>query len=54
MRYALIPFALIAIFIVYILYLLIFKRDTEKIKSILYPGLFFTLVWVVVYWLWLK
>lgn len=50
MTYPFIPIGLIAIFIVYVLYLLLIERDTKKLKSILYPGLFFIAIWVVIYY----
>jgi FtsH-binding integral membrane protein len=50
MTYPFIPIALIAIFAVVILYLLIVKRDMKKVKSILYPGLFFIAIWAVIYY----
>ena len=43
-----------AIDIVYVLYLLIVKKDIKKINSILYPGLFFVAIWGVIYFFLLK
>lgn len=54
MTYPFIPIGLIAIFIVYVLYLLLIKKDIKKLKSILYPGLFFIAIWVVIYYFLLK
>lgn len=54
MTYPFIPIGLITIFIVYVLYLLIFKKDIKKINSILYPGLFFVAIWGVIYFFLLK
>lgn len=50
MTYPFIPIGLIAIIIVYILYLLLIKKDTKKFRSILYPGLFFIAIWAVIYY----
>lgn len=44
-----IPLVLIALFIVYILYLVISKKDAATIKKVAYPGLFFMAVWVVIF-----
>ncbi len=48
-----IPIGLIAIFIIYILYLVIIKQDIKRAKLFLYPGLFFIAVWAVIYFYWL-
>jgi hypothetical protein len=45
-----IPLILIAAFAVYALYLLLIKKDRKQLKAVLYPGLFFTAVWGVIYW----
>ena len=49
MIYTFIPIGLIAIYIVYVLFLLLVKKDMKKINSILYPGLFFVATWGVIY-----
>ena len=54
MTYPFIPIGLIAIFIVYVLYLLLIKKDIKKLKSNLNPGLFFIAIWVVIYYFLLK
>lgn len=54
MRYLFIPIGIIAILIGYVLYLLITKQDAKKIKSVLYPGLFFLVVWAALYYFILK
>jgi hypothetical protein len=54
MTYLFIPIGLIAIYIVYLLYLLLVKKDIKKINSILYPGLFFIAIWVFIYFFLLK
>ena len=53
MTYPLIPIGLIAVFVVAVLYLLIIKKDMKKVKSVLYPGLFFIGIWVVIYYFFL-
>lgn len=54
MTYPFIPVGLITIFIAYVLYLLLFKKDLKKFKAVLYPGLFFIAIWAVIYYLLLK
>ncbi len=54
MTYSFIPIGLIAVFIVYVLYLLFFKKDMKRLKAVLYPGLFFIAIWVVIYYFILK
>lgn len=54
MTYPFIPIGLIAVFVVVILYLLIIKKDMKLFKTVLYPGLFFIVIWGVIYLLWLK
>ncbi len=41
-----IPLILIALFLGYVVYLVVRKKDAKTIKSILYPGLFFIGVWI--------
>lgn len=54
MTYPFIPIGLIILFILYVLYLLLIKKDTKRLKIVLYPGLFFIAVWVIVYYFLLK
>jgi len=54
MVYPLIPIGLVAVLIVYILYLLLYKKDIKKVKSVLYPSLVFIAIWAVMYYLLLK
>jgi FtsH-binding integral membrane protein len=54
MTYPFIPIGLIAVFAVVILYLLLIKKDMKKVKSVLYPGLFFIGIWIVIYYLLLR
>lgn len=49
-----IPLVVIAIFLVYILYLVLTKKDSKTITRVLYPGLFFIAVWAVIFFLILK
>jgi len=47
----LIPFILIILFVFYIAYLLFVKRELGKhLHSVVYPGLFFILVWGLIYY----
>ncbi len=50
MTYPFIPIVLIAVFVVVVLYLLIIKKDMRKVKFVLYPGLFFIGIWIVIYY----
>lgn len=54
MTYPFIPIGLIAIFIIYVLYLLFTKKDMNKLKSLLFLGSFFIAVWAVIYYFLLK
>ncbi len=54
MTYPFAPIAFKSIFIVYVLYLLVIKKDMKKIKTVLYPALFFIAIWVVIYYCLLK
>ncbi len=53
MTYPFIPIGILALFIIYILYLLIVKKDIKKFKEVLYPGLFFLAIWGIIYYFWL-
>ncbi len=50
MTYPFIPIGLLAVFIIVLVYLLIFKKDMRRFRMVLYPGLFFTAIWVVIYY----
>ncbi len=54
MTYPFIPIGLIAIFIVYVLYLLLIKKDMKRFRIVLFPGVFFIVIWAVIYYLLLK
>jgi FtsH-binding integral membrane protein len=54
MTYPFISIGLIAVFAVVILYLLIIKKDMKKVKSVLYPGLFFIGIWILIYYFLLR
>lgn len=54
MLYPFIPIGLIAIFFVYVLFLIFIKKDKKQLKVVLYPGLSFIAVWAVIYLLFLK
>lgn len=49
-----IPLVIIAIFIVYLVYMVVTKKDQKAIKKVLYPGLFFIGVWALIFFLLLK
>lgn len=50
MLYPFVSIGLIVIFAIYILYLLIIKKDLKQLKTVLFPGLFFIAVWAVMYY----
>lgn len=50
MTYPFIPIGLIAVFVIYVLYLFLIKKDVGKAKKILLPGLLFIAVWAVIYY----
>ena len=54
MTFSLIPIGLAAIFIIYVLYLLIIRKDIKKLNTVLYPGLFFIAIWAIMYYFFLK
>ncbi len=54
MTYPFIAIGLIFVFIVYVLYLLLIKKDMKKLKAVLYPGLFFVAIWALIYYFLLK
>lgn len=54
MTYPFIPIGLIILFIGYVLYLLIVKKDRKRLKRILFPGLFFIGIWAVFYYILLR
>ena len=54
MTYPFVPIGLIAIFIVYVLYLLLIKKDIKMLKSILYQGLPFVAIWGIIYYFLLR
>ena len=47
MTYPFIPIVLLAVFIITLIYMLIFRKDMKRFKMVLYPGLFFMTIWVV-------
>lgn len=49
MTYPFIAVGLTALFVVYIVYLLFFKKDKKQLKDALLPGLIFISVWIVLY-----
>ncbi len=50
MTYPFIPIGLIAIFIFYVLYLILFKKEKKQVKAVLPFGLVFIAVWAVIYY----
>jgi len=55
MTYLYLPLILIAVFIIYVLYLAIVKKNLRtKMNTVVLPGLIFIAIWAVMYWLILK
>lgn len=55
MTYPFIPLGLIAIFLFYILYLAFIKKNLKaNFKTVVLPGLFFIVVWAVIYYFLLR
>lgn len=52
--YPFLPIGLIAVFFVYIAYLLFVKKDIKKFKTVFYPGMFFIALWAIIYYYWLR
>lgn len=53
MTYPFIPIGLIAVFIVYVIYLLI-RKDKKQLKVVLPTGIAFIAIWAAIYYLLLK
>lgn len=45
------PIFFIALFIGYVIYMIFTKKDAKSIKQVVYPGLFFIGVWILIYYL---
>ncbi len=55
MTYPLIPIGLIIVFIAYVIYLAVVKKNLKsKFKTVVLPGLFFIAIWIVIYYFILK
>lgn len=47
-----IPFFMIILFLFYVLYLALIKKELKKnLTTVVYPGLFFIAIWGVLYYL---
>ncbi|WP_333599902.1 hypothetical protein [Flavobacterium sp.] len=47
-----IPIILIALFVFYVLYLALIKKELKQnLTGVLYPGLFFIVVWGILYYI---
>lgn len=53
MLYPYIAIGLIAFFLIYLLYHLI-RKDKQKVRVVLLPGLFFIVTWVIIYYSFLR
>ena len=46
-----IPFVMIILFMLYVLYLAFIKKDLKNnLSTVLYPGLFFMAIWGLIYY----
>ncbi len=54
MSFVLVPILLTVVFIGYILYLLIIKKDRKILNAVLFPSLFFIIVWIAFYYFLLR
>jgi hypothetical protein len=50
----LIPIVFVALFIVWLVYRTVIKKDIKQHVNTVYLGLFFIAIWAVMYWLLLK
>ncbi|MCQ4035300.1 hypothetical protein NOV28_05830 [Kaistella montana] len=50
MSFVMLPAILTVVLVVYLIYLYFWKKDAATFKAVLYPGLFFVLAWVILYW----
>jgi hypothetical protein len=50
MLYPFISVAMLVIFIVYIAYILLIKKDKKQFQSVVYVGLFFIAIWLLLYY----
>jgi hypothetical protein len=49
------PIIMTIIFVLYVLYLLLVKREFKsKLKTVIFPGVFFIIVWSVYYFVFLR
>lgn len=49
MTYPFITIGLIAVFLIYSLYLIFIKKDFKRFKAVIFPGLFFIAIWIAIY-----
>ncbi len=54
MRLVFLPFILIALFVVYVIVLIVLKKDKQYIREVITAGLFFTCVWAGIYYFLLR
>ena len=54
MARAFMPIIFLIVFLFWILYRLLIKKDLRQNLNSLYAGLFFVAVWAVIYLLWIK
>lgn len=55
MTYPFIPIGLAALFIAYVLYLAMIKKNlNSKLKTVVFPGLSFIAIWSIIYYFFLN
>ncbi|MCC2590248.1 hypothetical protein [Chryseobacterium sp. MFBS3-17] len=54
MSYVIVPVLLSLVFVGYLMYLLLIKKDRKNFKAVVFPGLFFIAVWILFYMFLLK
>lgn len=54
MLYIYIPLIIIAVFIIYSLYVLLIEKNPKKLKPLIFPVITFIIIWVIFYYFILK
>jgi len=54
MLYIYIPLIIVAVFVIYSLYVLLIEKNPKKIKPLIFPVITFIIIWVIFYYFILK
>lgn len=54
MLHPFIPIGLLVLLVIYVLYLMLVKKDPRRLKAVLFPSLFFIVAWAVLYFVLLR